>query len=303
MAKFILTLCFLFCSSGWSLESIKLAPGRYITVENNILNPREKVLVMLPGVYRGFDSRDEVIKMAKKQKLNFISLNYSLQPESLLLISPNERPYFETHSYQRSDLANEVLAVIQEYKIERPILVSLSYSASITSELLKNNNFELVIETSPMMRFDESDPQSVAILTFWKNWLSFNPYIGKELARSYLLNSFRTYWAPRVDDLLKKYPQYHKTGFREVMISGYANMSIVAEGFDFTNQDLTKSRRYFILGEAEEKERFELQLKAVKAYENITGQKNASIIVKGSGHVIPKDAPQVYLDLLRKLVF
>jgi len=166
MFKSLFFIVLLASSLSHALENMKLAPGRYVTVENNILNSKEKVLVMLPGVYRAFDSRDEVIKLAKTQKLNFISINYSLQPESLRLVNGNERPYFETHHYTREDLANEVRAVLKKYKVSNPLIVGTSYSSSITTQLLKSDNYDLVVETAPMMRFDETDPQPVAILNF-----------------------------------------------------------------------------------------------------------------------------------------
>lgn len=302
MLKLLFFAVFLIGNVTWSLETLKLAPGRYVTVENHIVSPQDKVLVLLPGVYRGFDSRDEFIKLAKKQNLNFISLNYSLQPESLRLLGPNETPFYEVHIYTREDLANEVRAVLKKYKITKPVLAGTSYSASVSTQLLKTDRFDLVIETAPMMRFDETDPDTVAILTFWKNWLRMNPFAGEALARQYLLNSFTTYWTSRVDDLLKTYPQYRKPGLREKMIMGYSHMSLLAEGFDFADQDLTASRRFFVFGEHEEEARFKLQLKVAKRYEQLTGDKNSSVVIKGAGHVVPNDAPEVYLRLLKSLL-
>jgi pimeloyl-ACP methyl ester carboxylesterase len=182
------------------------------------------------------------------------------------------------------------------------VLVGTSYSASVTTQLLKKDHFDLVVETAPMMRFDETDPQTVAILNFWKNWLRMNPFAGEALARQYLLNSFSSYWIPRVDDLLKTYPQYRKPGLKEKMVMGYSHMSLLAEGFDFSEQDLTAARRFFIFGENEEEGRLKLQLKVAKQYQQLTGDKNSSVVVKGSGHVVPNDAPEQYLKLLKDLL-
>ncbi len=173
---------------------------------------------------------------------------------------------------------------------------------SRTPELLNNQSFDLVVETAPMMRFDETDPQTVAILNFWKNWLRLNPFVGEALSRQYLLNSFSTYWSPRVDDLLKSYPQYRKPGLKEMMVMGYSHMSLLAEGFDFADQDLTAARRYFIFGENEEEGRLKLQLKVAKQYEKLTGDANSVVVIKDSGHVVPNDAPQLYLKILKGLL-
>lgn len=302
MSKLLFLLILSLGNISFALESLKLAPGRYVTVENNVHSPSERVLVLLPGVYRAFDSRDAVIKLAKKKNLNFISINYSLQPESLRLVSDKETPYYLSHTYAREDLANEVRAVLRKYRIRNPVIVGTSYSASITTQLLKNDRFDLVIETAPMMRFDETDRETVAILNFWKNWLRLNPFAGEAMARQYLLNSFSVYWTPRVDDLLKTYPQYKKPGLREKMISGYSHMSLLAEGFDFTAQDLTAARRFFIFGENEEAPRLTLQLVAANQYEKLTGDTQSSIVIKNAGHVVANDRPELYLNLLSRLL-
>lgn len=302
MLKLLFCTVLLMGNSLMALESLKLAPGRYVTVENNILNSSEKVLVMLPGVYRAFDSRDNVIKLAKKKNLNFISINYSLQPESLRLVGSHETPFYVSHLYTREDLANEVRAVLKKYKITNPVIIGNSYSASVTTQLLKHDRFDLVVETAPMMKFDETDPETIAILNFWKNWLRMNPFAGEAMARQYLLNSFATYWSPRVDDLLKAYPQYRKPGLKEKMIAGYSHMSLLAEGFDFVSQDLTLQRRFFIFGENEEEARLKLQLVASEKYRNLTGDDQSSVVVKKAGHIVPNDQPEIYLNLLTRLL-
>jgi len=86
------------------------------------------------------------------------------------------------------------------------------------------------------------------------------------------------------------------------MIMGYSNMSLLAEGFDFSEQDLTKARRYFIFGEKEEDGRRQLQLKTAKEYERLTGDTNSAVVIKGSGHVVPNDAPLLYLKILKGLL-
>lgn len=302
MLKLLFYSVLLMGNSLMALESLKLAPGRYVTVENNVQNSSEKVLVMLPGVYRAFDSRDVVIQLAKKKKLNFISINYSLQPESLRLVKSNETPYYVSHQYTREDLAEEVRAVLRKYNLEKPVIVGNSYSASVTTQLLKNDRFELVVETAPMMRFDETNPETVAILNFWKNWLRMNPFAGEVMARQYLLNSFAVYWSPRVDDLLKTYPQYRTPGLKDRLIAGYSHMSLVAEGFDFADQELTAQRRFFIFGEHEEKPRFKLQTAMAKKYEDLTGDSHSAVVIKSAGHIVPNDQPEIYLNILTKLL-
>ena len=303
MKKLIIASLFL-CLNALALESLKIENGRYVAVENNLLDRSKPTLIFLPGINRGLDARDEFLQMAKKDHLNFISIHFSLHPESVLMIPENEMPYFKLHIMGAKDLANEVYAVIKKYKIAKPIIVGLSYSSVITSELAKSGKLKLIIETAPMMRFDESDPSGAQLTSFWKDYLGLNPVFGAQLQDYFLQQVYEKYWSQQIDAILKQYPSYRDNLTVKLnLVSAYAKLSIAVDGFDFSSQDFsTGTKRFFILGEQEEQNRFELQQAAVAKYEEQSGDQDSSYVIPGAGHIIPSDAPKDYLKLIKKVI-
>lgn len=293
---------FLLSFQVFALEGLKIADGRYIAFENNLIDADQTTLILLPGVFRGLDLRDPVIEMAKKSKMNFVSMHFSLHPESLLLIPKNETAYFKSHSYKASDLADEVLALIQELKIKKPLVVGLSYSSAVTTELAASGELPLIVETAPMIQYDEGDPSGASVTNFWKSWLQLNPFLGAFWIDYYLKQAYEQYWSGKVDALLKTYPQYEKANMRSDMIKAYAQLSFAVDGFDFLKQDFKSgTKRIFILAENEAENRFALQQKAVELYEKQTGSEKSSTLISGAGHIIPSEQPEAYLNLLNKL--
>lgn len=301
MKKYFL-ICLLFALNTFALETIRIEAGRYVVVENNILDAKSPTFIFLPGINRGLDARDKFIQLAKELKLNFISMNFSLHPESVMAIPRDEVQYSKYHKMNALDLADEVLSVIATYKIKKPIVVGLSYSSVVTSVLAAYGNLPLIIETAPMMRSDESDPAGGQVTDFWKNYLSAIPFSGGFWKDTFLQNIYTTYWSQQVDGVLSAYPDKQgDSSVRSNIVSGYANLSIVADGFDFSQQSFkTNTKRLFILGENELPARFKLQQKAIALYEKQTGLKQTSIVLKGAGHIIPSDVPEVYLDLIKQ---
>ncbi len=294
----------LFCLNAFSLESLKIQSGRYVAVANNIIDKSQPTLIFLPGINRGLDARDEFVRMAQKQNLNFVTMHFSLHPESVLLIPQGEVPYFKSHTMSAKDLADEVLSVIKKYKIARPIVVGLSYSSVVTSELAATGKFPLIIETAPMIRFDESDPAGAQITTFWKDYLGLNPVLGPIWQDYFLQQVYEKYWNEQINQVLQQYPEHENDALvRSELVSAYAKLSIVVDGFDFSKQDFnTGTKRYFILGEDEDPSRFDLQQSAIALYEQQTGDRNSSAVLKGAGHIVPSDAPKAYLKLIKKII-
>lgn len=302
MFKYFFVLLFLTLNS-FALEALKIENGRYVAVEKNIVDKKQKTLIFLPGIFRGLDKRDEFIQLAQKAKLNFVSMHFSLHPESLLLIPSGETAHYKYHSYKAGDLAEEVMAVIQQLKISQPIVVGLSYSSVVTTELAKANAVPLIIETAPMIRYDESDPAGSQVTSFWKNYLGMNPIYGAYWKSLYLDQVYQQYWSSQVDGILQKYPQYQNKLSKDTLVKAYAKLSIIADGFDYTEQDFSKATpRLFILGQKELPQRFVLQQKAITLYEQQTGRTQNTVVLKDAGHIIPSEAPKAYLKLLQQTV-
>lgn len=302
MKKYFLA-CLLLAFNAFGIESLKIDDGRYVAVENNLLDAKKPTFIFLPGINRGLDARDAFMQLAKKSKLNFVSMHFSLHPESVMMIPKKEVPYSKFHSMTASDLADEVSAVIAAYKIQKPIIVSLSYSSVVTSELAARGEHPFIIETAPMMRPDESDPANGQVTDFWKKYYASIPFTGPFLKQAFLHNVYNYYWSTKIDGVIAGLPEDRQSDstLRSNLISGYAALSIAADGFDFSKQKFSAStKRLFILGENELPERLELQQKAIMAYEQQTGLKNTAVILPGAGHIIPSDAPEAYMVIIKE---
>lgn len=300
--KYYFLVCLFLAVNAFGLESLKIENGRYVAIENNVLDVKKPTFIFLPGINRGLDGRDAFIKIAKKAKISFVSMHFSLHPESVMMIPKNEVPYFQFHKISAKDLADEVLAVIQTYKIAKPIVVGLSYSSIVTSELAALKQFPLIIETAPMMRPDESDPANGATTDFWKNYFAAIPFTGGFWKDVFLQNIYSQYWSAKVDGVLEDYPSAQgDTNLRSNLVSAYASLSIAADGFDFSEQEFNvESKRFFILGENELAARYELQEKAISLYEKQTGLRHTTVILPAAGHIIPSDAPKAYLVMIKE---
>jgi pimeloyl-ACP methyl ester carboxylesterase len=280
------------------LKSFKVKNGQYIAYESNIVDQQKSTLILLPGINRGLDSRDEVIRMARKMKLNFVSLHFSLHPESLLMIPGNETPAFKIQSISSANLANEVDALITGLKIYKPIIVSLSYSSTVSTELAKTGKYPLVIETAPMIRYDESDPQGAAVSDYWVKFFNLNPFLGPYLSSYFIKNTYSQYWDSKLPSILESYPE--TAPVKSLMVEAYTELSYAAHGFDFRKQKFNENVvRFFILGENELEGRLALQKEAVSLYQNSSSMKNAAVILPNAGHIIPSDAPKAYLQILK----
>jgi len=301
MKRYFLACLFL-AVNAFGLESLKIETGRYVAIENNVLNVKNPTFIFLPGINRGLDGRDEFMKIAQKAKISFVSMHFSAHPESIMMIPKNETPYFKFHKLSAADLADEVLAVIKAYKIAKPIIVGLSYSSIVTSELAALKKFPLIIETAPMMHPDESDPSTGATTGFWRDYLAAIPFTGPFWRDVFLQNIYTQYWSQQIDGMMENYPKAQGNAtLRSNFIDGYAALSIAADGFDFSEQEFNiESKRFFILGENELPARYELQKNAIAIYQKQTGLKETSVLLPGAGHIIPSDAPKAYLVMIKE---
>lgn len=298
----LLILVLFFQINSYSYDVLTIEKGHYVKVETNIIDPAQPTFVLLPGVYRALNFQDEVLKMAKKQKLNFISIHTSLHPESLNEIPDSEVPYFQFKKISLVDLAQEIVSVIEYYKLQRPIPVGLSYSSAISSELAKMNIFELVVETAPMIRFDESDPSGSATSDFWKNYFDMFPGFGSIFKDQFLAQIYTAHWNKELPNLIQRYPDYDTPKMKSLMVKGYTALSMAVDGFDYREQDFkNSSKRAFLLGQDEMEHRFELQKEAIAKYESETGHKKSTKIID-AGHVIPNENPTEYLKFLKSVV-
>lgn len=282
------------------LKSFKVKNGQYVAYQSHIVDSAKATLIFLPGINRGLDSRDEVIRHARAMKLNFVSLHFSLHPESLLKIPANETPAYKFQSYSTATLANEVDALITSLKINKPIIVGLSYSSTVTSELAKSGKYPLIIETAPMIRFDESNPEGGAVTEYWTNFFNLNPFLGPFFSAYFIKSTYTQYWNERLPSILESYPETKP--IESLMVSAYTELSYIAHGFDFRKQKFNVNTvRFFILGAEELEHRLALQYESVSIYQKATARTDSSVTIPNAGHIIPSDVPAMYLDILKTI--
>ena len=300
----ILSLTFLFViQSHAAIKSLKMDTGRYIAYEANLTQTNKPTFVFLPGIYRGWTADDEFIKLLNKENINFVALHYSLQPESILKITKNEIAYVTGHNYTSIDLAQEVEFVLKKLRITKPIIVSLSYSSMISSILSQTLKYNPIIETAPMIRFDESNPSGGQVTEFWESFFNLNPFTGPIITQWYLKQTYQQYWSDTIDEMIKANPKDPKNKIRDLMIQSYTAMSMAAHGFDFTQQNFANGvQRLFILGHNEDATRYQLQQAAITQYERVSGFHKSTAVIPSAGHIVPADAPQDYVNILKTLI-
>lgn len=283
------------------LKSFKVKAGQYVAYESSISDQSKATLILLPGINRGLDSRDEVIRLARKMNLNYVSLHFSLHPESLLKIPASETPAFKIQAYSSANLANEVDALIENLKVNKPIIVSLSYSSTVSAELAKLGKYPLIIETAPMIRFDEADPQGAAVTSWWTNFFNLNPFIGPFFSSYFIRSTYKQYWDSKLSSILQSYPETQPV--KALMAEAYTELSLASHGFDYRKQKFNENTvRFFILGEKELEARLKLQKEAVGIYEKMTQRSDSTVILANAGHIVPSDVPQTYLQILKSFV-
>lgn len=264
-------------------------------VVTRILDPELPTLILLPGIFRGFLPNEEILTVLSRRKVNWIAMHTSRHPESVLRGTHN--PLLRQASSQT--LAMEISNLKDALKIKKPILVSLSYSASIIP-FIDPHAFPVVIETAPMGTALENNPPS-PYYESWRQWMGMFPIFGNMLIQSQEYWAYRGYWLQQTANLTKTHPRY--TEKQSAIAEGLAQLAYAGRGFDLRQQDFANGpKRFWILGKKENKTRRSIQNQAVKLYEQQTGHENSSYEIEDAGHVIPNENPVEYVKVLSQLV-
>jgi pimeloyl-ACP methyl ester carboxylesterase len=283
---------------------INVSSKQRMAYDSGIIDANKATLVLLPGIYRGFNRGDKFIQELVKRKINFVTMNFSTQPASVAKYEVGQKTYFDGgENVTSKGLANEVELLVDALKIKKAIIVTLSYSGSV-SEYLNTEKFPVVIETSPIGRFDESDPDAAASFKAWEDWFKLFPIWGGD---AYIQNAkniaFRNFWGKTARGYASSDPKLGTEENINRMTDGYVGMAKAVEKYDMRNQNFTTSaRRVFIFGENEDGLRKSIQLEAVQKYRDATGIDAKPIIVKNAGHIVPNDQPTDYIDILSAIL-
>ncbi len=260
-----------------------------------IIDEQLPTLILLPGIFRGFLQEEEYLKVLNRRKLNWVAWHSSRHPESI--INGNQNPWLRPASTQ--SLAEELVVLKTTLKIQRPILVSLSYSASFIP-YVNPQIFPIVIETAPMGQALENEPPS-PYYESWKQWVGMFPIFGNLVVANQEYWAYRGYWAQQTDNLIKTHPRY--APFQKAVAEGLAQLAYAARTFDLRDQDFSQGpQRFWILGQKENPARKAIQREAIQMYEKQTGAENSSIVIENAGHVVPNENPEAYVKALSDLV-
>ena len=264
--------------------------------------PKQATFLLLPGVNRGLLPTDQAVTKLRGLGFGVALFNLSEQPLSIAKLANNEQPLFLKQNKSLSDLAvdTQKLAkfIRQQIGAESKIIpVSLSYTGAISARL---KDFDLIIDVVPMTSSAGANPDlekyrdSLKLAEFW------NPIFGPSVTRSLLDSAYRTKWEPQADKMIEQFdlPKARK----EEMVLGYTSLSRASEGFVWPeampNQGGT--RRIFILAGDDSKVLLKNQLETFSKY--LDSQSNALLIlVQKSGHVIPSEQPEIYVQILSQI--
>ena len=275
--------------------SVKITATDSAYAITRILDNELPTLILLPGIFRGFLKDEEYLKVLNRRKINWVSWHTSRHPESMMIGQPD--PWNRQVTSQ--DLAQEVVLLKRALKIKNPILVTLSYSASLIP-YMDPKEFPIVIETAPMGQALENNPPS-PYYEAWRNWMGMFPVFGNMVVQSQEYYAYRGFWAQQTTQLLQTHPQYQN--YQKPIAEGLAQLAYASRDFDLRRQDFANGPlRFWILGKKENPVRKAIQLEAIKLYEAQKGQTNSYIEIQDAGHVVPNESPQAYVKVLSELV-
>ncbi|MFN8846907.1 MAG: hypothetical protein ACK5V3_08055 [Bdellovibrionales bacterium] len=283
-------------SHGQTLKSgiFTTTQGTKLFAASHILNPNQPTLILLPGIYRGYLPDEAILKSLTQRGHNWVSLHLSRHPESVLGGST-----FVTGLATSKELASEVVQVKRALQIKKPILVSLSYSGTL-SPFWNRQEFPVLIETSPMGRHDESK-QTIPALEAWQQWMNLFPVWGPLVVQTNEFWGYRGYWLQKTEELTQTHPRYNSLKIK--IAEGLAQLAWATRGFDIRTQDFSKGpERFWILGANELPVRLRYQLEAVEIHKRITGQSNRLFLIQNAGHIVPGDQLELYIQALEKVL-
>lgn len=280
----------------------RMDEGRIVTAEHQVVPGAKITVVLLPGINRSLEmgSEKEFFAAAKKYKINILAIATSSHPRSVSELNADEEACFQTHEMTLRDYATEVEFVVSQLKITKPYVASLSYSASILSQL-DSHKFAGFIEIVPMGDPVEGADAMTKSGRDYQDFLKLNPFMSG-FVRSQRDSAYNSSWSSRVKGSLAEDPKFYGPSPRvDDIIEGYVSLVRASEDFRL-NRVSFKAPRHFILVQNEEEERFGLQISAVQAENRRLDGKQALLIVSNSGHVLPSDQPASTLKALSTII-
>ena len=275
-------------------QTLQLQSGARMMVHSSILDAEKPTLILLPGIYRGYLPNEEILSVFTQKRLNWVSLHFSRHPESVIAGSQ-----FFTGMVTAQELVSEVVQVKKALRIKKPVLISLSFSASL-SPYWNKKEFPILIETAPMGRHDENNPPN-ANYQAWQQWMELFPIWGPWLVQSNEFWTYRAFWLQKVDELSKSHERY---SLKRIQIAeGLSQLAWSSKGFDIRNQDFKNGpERFWILGQNEDRLRLQLQLEAIQLHKETGFRGTRAYVIPNAGHIVPVEQPEAYVETVKKIL-
>lgn len=294
-----ITLLFVINTVGSSVFAsqnhvFKTNRGTRLYVMSDIHDDTRPTLLLLPGIYRGYLENENILQILSARKINWVSLHFSRHPESVLSGST-----FFTGMTTTQELVDEVVQLKRAMKIKRPVLVSLSFSGTLSPHW-NRNEFPYLIETSPMGRHDES-AQSNPAYESWQQWMNLFPVWGPWLVQSSEYWGYRGYWLQKTEELAQTHDRYKASKIQ--IAEGLAQLAWSSRGFDIRKQDFARGpERFWILGQKEFPLRLRYQMEAVQIHRQLNPRSQRLYLIPNAGHIITNDQPEAYALALEKIL-
>ena len=301
--KSFVVLSFLISSfaTGEVLE-FKMDEGRIVTADYQKVKGATETLVLLPGINRSLEAKSEkaFFAAAKAYKINVLTVATSSHPRSIQALDREETAYFQNHSMTLDDYAAEIEFVIDQLKISKPFVSSLSYSTAILNQL-DSKKFAGFIEMVPMGDPVEGADSLTKSGRDYQDLLLLNPFM-EGFVRAQRDSAYKSTWTKSVEDRLDSDPNFYGPNPRKQdIIEGYVSLARAAENFRLNRIEFPV-RKHFILVDQEDEERFSLQLQAVQTENKQFNGAAGFLIVAKSGHVLPSDQPESTLKAVTMII-
>lgn len=272
--------------------------GHAKAVEFQAPKPGKPTYLLLPGVNRGTMLTDPAVQLLVADGAGIITFNFSVQPLSIAELGPRESADLRDVSLE--SLAEETLALAKQFEKEHGILVkdmipvSLSFTGAVSPFL---NAFPQVIDMVPLTSMAAYNPHLEAYYRMLKGAELFNPIFGPGITRASLDSAYRTQWVPQVNSIVEQFQL--PSNRRSEMIEGYVALSRAVEGFSWKNSAPSKKvKRVFVIAGNEAESLQRDQVLTILDLQD-QGYNVATILVEGSGHVIPSEKPAAYFKALK----
>lgn len=295
--RILLFLSILLTVLPLSAEVLRLKSGSVLAYEFSPPQPGQPTFLLMPGVNRGMRLGDEAAALLAKSGAGVVTFNFSVQPLSIAELPAGEKPDLKDVTLNSLAEETRTLARWISREIKAPlsdlIPVSLSYSGAVSPFL---NEFKLAIEVVPLTSFSAFNPQFAAYYSSLKAAEFFNPIFGPGITRASLDSAYRSQWHPQVAALARQFDL--PASRHEEMVEGYMTLSRAVEEFSWLERPPAKDvKRVFVLAENEARSLKADQMTTIHELKSL-GLPIEMIMISKSGHIIPAEQPQAYVETL-----